>query len=289
MRLDDVAQSLRGPGSDALITFMASLSVDLGVTGDTSKARAQAVSLGWLDATTGDRTDTGILASDSCREYLFWQQRDRKLPFEGGLPYLDRAVFDNKHICEIGAGMGANLMSLSTTSANLCGLEPVAAYVQLGDIFRSREGMDTIEMHLGGAEAIPFGEDTFDLVLLVSAHQYFDIHVALKEIARILKPGGEFILIGGTLGKYFRNTGAQVIVGKGSPKDFVMTVVNTLSYMLLGRRIISSRGGFSTSRPIYPTRAAMVRWMHAAGFQQVVKPDEVSDETCFYARLPDKR
>ncbi|MDP5087031.1 MAG: class I SAM-dependent methyltransferase [Yoonia sp.] len=284
MSLDAARQYLLGDGSDALIAFMAAQSVDLAQTGDTSLPKARAVELGWLDPVTEQRTATGIFVSDSCREYLFWQKRDRKLPFENTLAHLGRAVFKDKHVCEIGAGMGANLMSLATTNTKLCGVEPVDAYIVLGDIFREREGLEPIEIRIGGAEALPFEADEVDLILLVSAHQYFDIHLALKEIARVLRPGGELILIGGTLWPYFTQIGRQVIAGKSSPKDFLITVTNTLSYMAFGRRIIPSRSGFSTARPVYPTRAAMKRWMRAAGFEQVVEPDSIEDETCFFVK-----
>lgn len=288
MQLKAAQTYLQGHGSDALITFMAGQSVVVDAAGDMSDAKAKAVELGWLDPVTGQRTTLGFLVSDSCREYLFWQQREKKLPFENALPHLKRAVFEGKYMCEIGAGMGANLMSLAGPQTRLCGVEPVEAYVQLGDIFRTREGMAPIEMRAGGAEALPFETDELDLVLLVSAHQYFDIHVALKEIARVLKQGGELILIGASFSSYLKHAGGAVMTGKSDPKAFLITVINTLSYTALGRRIIPSRSGFSTSRPIYPTRAAMVRWMRAVGLEQLEPPDAVGPETCYYARLSDR-
>lgn len=284
MQWNSVRHYLEGEGSDALITFMAGHSVDLGRNVDLSDAKAKAVALGWLNPATDQRTTAGILASDSCREYLFWQQRGKKLPFESGLPHLGRQIFEGKHICEIGAGMGANLMSLATSGATLCGVEPVADYVALGNIFRSREGMAPIEMRAGGAEALPFDAATLDLVLLVSAHQYFDIQIALKEIARVLRPGGELILIGGTLSAYVKDLGQRVIAGRHSLKDFLITVTNTLSYTAVGRRVIPNRSRFSTARPVYPSRSAMVSWMLSAGLTQVVEPQALDNETCFYAK-----
>lgn len=287
MNFDLARQHLLRDGSDALIAFMASQSVSIGDLDDTSAAKTKAVELGWLDPATNKPTDLGVMASDSCREYIFWQQRKGQLPFENALPHLDRATFAGKAVCEIGAGMGANLMSLTSTTTSLCGVEPVEAYVRLGDIFREREALPAVEIHAGGAEAMPFDGDTFDLVLLVSAHQYTDIQRALEEIARVLKPGGELILIGGTLPKFVSEIGPMTIKGSVSRKGFVITVINTLSYMAVGRRIIPSRSRFSTARPIYPTRAAMNRWMRAAGFEQVVKPDAIGDETCFYVKQSD--
>lgn len=285
MNFEAARKHLLDDGADVLITFMAAKSVPLLVLGDMDASRATAIDLGWIDPATELCTRAGVLASDSCREYVFWQQRGGQLPFENALPHLDRATFAGKAVCEIGAGMGANLMSLASTTTALCGVEPVAAYVQMGDIFREREGMPPVDIRDGAAEALPFDADTLDLVLLVSAHQYFDIRIALAEIARVLRPGGELVLIGGTLPTFVRDIGPAAMRGATSRKGFAITVANTLGYMAAGRRIIPSRGGFSTSQPVYPTRAAMVRWMRVAGLEQVVPPDHLAGETCFYATL----
>ena len=118
MKLDDrqleaARRHLLGEGSDALIRFMASQSVALKDGSVDEKAEQLARDLGWIDTATGKRTATGIFVSDSCREYLFWLGRDKALPFEGALPHLTGALFQDQYIVEIGAGMGPNLMSLA--------------------------------------------------------------------------------------------------------------------------------------------------------------------------------
>ena len=289
MKLDDrqleaARRHLLGEGSDALIRFMASQSVALKDGSVDEKAEQLARDLGWIDTATGKRTATGIFVSDSCREYLFWLGRDKALPFEGALPHLTGALFQDKYIVEIGAGMGPNLMSLAGRAGRLCGVEPVEAYAQLGAIFCARDGIAPPDMRIGSAESMPFGDNEVDLVLCITAHQYFDIRPALAEIARVLKPGGELVVIGAVFSSYAGRTAKRAIRSRGGAKTFGVTLANTLGYMALGRRIFPSRSGFTTSRPIYPTRAAMTRWMRQAGLQEAAPPGAVGPETCFYAR-----
>lgn len=48
----------------------------------------------------------------------------------------------------------------------------------------------------GAAEALPFAEGEFDVVISrYSAHHWHDVPQALREVKRVLKPGGKFILM----------------------------------------------------------------------------------------------
>jgi ubiquinone/menaquinone biosynthesis C-methylase UbiE len=54
-----------------------------------------------------------------------------------------------------------------------------------------------LEYRQGDAEALPFGVETFDLVLNVeSAHCYASIPRFLAEVHRVLRPGGELLFAG---------------------------------------------------------------------------------------------
>lgn len=293
MKLDDrqleaARQHLLGEDSGALIRFMASQSVTLkgAPVGDETVQLAR--DLGWIDGATGKRSTVGVFISDSCREYRFWLDRSKALPFEGALPYLSAALFQDKYVVEIGAGMGPNLMSLAGRARQICGVEPVEAYAQLGAIFCAREGIAPPDMRMGAAESLPFGTDEVDLVLCVSAHQYFDVRPAIAEIARVLKPGGELVVIGAAFSSYVGRTVNRAFKSQAGAKALTITVANTLGYTAFGRRIIPSRSGFTTSRPIYPTIAAMKRWMRREGFEEAAPSGPVGPETCYYARLAPK-
>jgi SAM-dependent methyltransferase len=164
------------------------------------------------------------------------------------------------------------------------GVEPVEAYVQMGTIFCEREGMEPPEVRQGAAEALPFDDGEFDLVLCVSAHQYFDLTPAFTEINRVLASNGEAIIIGGTLWPYFFGTVAELGSNPRNLKGLTITTLNTLSYSWLGRRLVPARNGFSTSRPIYPGQGAMARMLRQAGLEKASPPTPVGTETCFHVK-----
>lgn len=290
MKLDpetlSTARQILIPESGAdLIRFMANKSLHRPDSESPPEVIEQAINLGWITPKNAQFTDAGLLIGDSCREYLFWKERDQNLPFEDALPFLTRANFEGKYIIEIGAGMGANLMSLNGTAGRLCGVDPIEAYVQLGSLFREREGIKEVQIMLGGAENLPLPDDEADLTLCVSAHQYFDIHKALPELARITRPGGEVIILGATLGQYAKNSGRAVLRNRGAGlKEYAITMINTLSYQLMGQRILKPRSGFSTSRPIYPSKGFMTRQLAAVGLEPIAPAQHAAGECCFYLR-----
>ena len=281
---DRAKAAFLGPESDHLIACLAGLNLGRPVEDDHSLALA--AELGWT--LPGDRSLTALggLVSDSCREYLFWIERGRRLPFLGFTDALTETAFHGKAVLEIGAGMGANLMSLSPLASKVEGLEPVAIYRQMGAILRQREGLPAARHGPGLAEALPHADASFDVVLCVSAHQYMDLAPAFAEAARVLRPGGELILIGGVLDKYLREVLRDLPRRPALIRPGLVTLVNTLGYMALGRRVLPARGGATTSRPIYPPASSVCRLLADAGLSVTVPGTVLSDERVFRATNP---
>lgn len=222
--------------------------------------RNQAMELGWID--DGDAlTPHGYCVSDSCREYRFWTERDRALPFEGAAPALSLDGFAGMSVIEIGCGMGANLMSLQKVTDRLVGIEPCGVYIQMGQLLREKDGLPALRIESCPAERITMPDGEFDIALCVSSHQYLDIAAAFSEIARILKPGGKIMLIGGTFSTYF----LSLSVSEGLKADLI-TLANTVSYMAARKRVVPARQGTFTGRPIYPPISSLRRWLHQVGF-----------------------
>ncbi len=278
----EIRERLLDVNSGVLIQFMCDKSLQRDTTAAPSYAAHIASELGWTDGLNGPLTSQGRLVADSCREYSFWLERDKALPFEGAAPHLTASYFSDRTVLEIGSGMGANLLSLKAAGAKVIGVEPTDVYRHLGQIFAEREELDCADLRCGQAEALPFGDNEIDTVLCVSAHQYFEVHQALAEISRILKPGGELIIVGGTLQTYGVENAKNLVRGMAGAKAYIITIVNSLSYMAAGRRVLLSRGEFSTSRPIYPSRTAMRRWLRSAELDEVSPTCRVDSETCFH-------
>ncbi|MBS0975059.1 class I SAM-dependent methyltransferase, partial [Serratia rubidaea] len=57
-------------------------------------------------------------------------------------------------------------------------------------------GLDNIQTQQGMAETLPFADGEFDLVISrYSAHHWHDVGQALREVKRVLKPGGRAIMM----------------------------------------------------------------------------------------------
>ena len=242
--------------------------------------------LGWVGAGGAGLTETGWFAADSCREYVFWRERNRKLPFADHVPHVISECLVGKEVLELGSGSGINLMSIGSQARNVVGLEPMGIYRQIGAILALVEGYDNITSLAGRAEALPFETGQFDTVLCVSAHQYFDINPAFREIARVLKPGGEVVLVSGVLSGFAAGSVGQLWAGLGPARNYLVTIVNTLGYMFLGRRIVVRPSKWSTAFPVYPSRWAMLRMLRKAGLEPVAPPAPIGREAMFRARKP---
>ncbi len=59
----------------------------------------------------------------------------------------------------------------------------------------ARRGLSNVDTQLGAAESLPFDDATFDLVFSrYSAHHWADVGAALREMRRVLKPGGRVVI-----------------------------------------------------------------------------------------------
>lgn len=95
-----------------------------------------------------------------------------------------------KLVIDLGAGTGKFTKLLVQTEADVIGVEPVT---EMREQFT--RGLPGLRVLAGSAEAIPLGTASADAVVCVQAFHWFATEVALREIHRVLKPGGRLGLI----------------------------------------------------------------------------------------------
>ena len=129
-----------------------------------------------------------ISFDDRCIDYA----RDRFAAVAGtdGWPYATAL--------EIGCGTGFFLLNLKQAGvldeAHVSDLSPgmVAAAIRNGAAL----GFD-VDGRVADAESIPYDDATFDLVVGHAVlHHIPDVELALREVLRVLKPGGRFVFAG---------------------------------------------------------------------------------------------
>lgn len=114
-------------------------------------------------------------------------------------PYLPALVdfhrWAGRRALEVGTGMGVDHVRLARAGARLAGVDLTPLHLQVTAARLRREGL-TSELVRADAEALPFADASFDFVyscgvlFLVPA-----IQRAVDEIHRILRPGGEVLVM----------------------------------------------------------------------------------------------
>lgn len=287
-QLDLARRALLASDSQLLLDFMFKLSLSQPAQASPS-VLGLSRDLGWVESGSTRLTTLGWLVGDVVREYQFWIERGRKTHGEDDHPLLAAERYEGKTVLEPGSGFGCNLLSLSRRPGRFVGVEPVGLYRQLTPIFAEREGVPEPLVFEGSGESLPFSDDEFDVVLCYSSHQYMDIRLALREMARVLRPGGQLQIIGGTLDAYARNMGRRVFEGRELKPalKYALTVANTLGYEYLGRRFVIPRGAAATTAPVYPRGPFIWKWVREVGLAP--RPDllrRFSGETAFFADKP---
>ncbi len=105
-------------------------------------------------------------------------------------------------ILDVGCGGGSTVRKLAAVApqGRVVGIDyspasvAVSRQTNLDDIQRGR-----VQIELGSVAALPFADGTFDLVTAVETHYYWpDLAANVREIYRVLKPGGRVALIAET-------------------------------------------------------------------------------------------
>jgi len=103
---------------------------------------------------------------------------------------LESHFYEDKKVIDIGCGPRGSLEWVPDTTLAY-GLDPLA-----NDYLKLNKGKHQMTYVSASAEAIPFENHYFDVVSSFNSLDHVDdLEASLKEIYRVLKPGGDFLLI----------------------------------------------------------------------------------------------
>jgi SAM-dependent methyltransferase len=107
------------------------------------------------------------------------------------LPLVARHLGSARRVLDIGCGEGQVARRVAALGAEVVGVDPTASQVREA---RVRGRGPTYAR--GRAEALPCRSGAFDAVVLCLALEHVDaFEVAFDEVARVLEPGGRFLLV----------------------------------------------------------------------------------------------
>jgi demethylmenaquinone methyltransferase/2-methoxy-6-polyprenyl-1,4-benzoquinol methylase len=102
-------------------------------------------------------------------------------------------------LLDLATGTGDQLLSLydSGKIASGVGIDPAEGMLAIGREKIARRRLSaTLSLILGSAEQIPFGDRSFDIVTIsFGIRNVTDVPLALKEMHRVLKPGGRALIL----------------------------------------------------------------------------------------------
>lgn len=96
---------------------------------------------------------------------------------------------------DVGCGPGAALEHAAATGAQVAGVDPSPSMVS-----RASKRVPTADVRVGSAEDLPFPDDHFTVVVNVASfHHWADRDAGLREILRVLTPGGRLHIMEGMI------------------------------------------------------------------------------------------
>ncbi len=98
-----------------------------------------------------------------------------------------------KDVLDLGAGTGKLTTRLVERGLDVVAVDPIPEMLEL-----LSNSLPETPALLGTAEDIPLPDDSVDAVLVAQAWHWFDPERAVKEVARVLRPGGRLGLIWNT-------------------------------------------------------------------------------------------
>jgi ArsR family transcriptional regulator len=115
-----------------------------------------------------------------------------------GTAFTTQAIFallpENAIVADLGCGTGRTAARLGPWVGKVIGIDSSAAMLKAAKA--RTEGLENVELRRGDLTAIPIDTATCDTALLMLVLSYVaEPEAVLKELARILKPGGRAVVI----------------------------------------------------------------------------------------------
>jgi ubiquinone/menaquinone biosynthesis C-methylase UbiE len=117
--------------------------------------------------------------------------------FPDVMPRIDRNApfLKGKRVLEIGCGMGFDTVELLRRGARVTATDLTPAAIEVARKHLALEGLKADDLHVANALDLQFEDESFDAVYSIGClHHTGDMHRAVGEVHRVLKPGGRAIV-----------------------------------------------------------------------------------------------
>ncbi|HVP38546.1 MAG TPA: methyltransferase domain-containing protein [Candidatus Saccharimonadales bacterium] len=99
-------------------------------------------------------------------------------------------------VLDLATGTAHSAMALPPAAGVVVGLDLTLAMMREGRAMADERGLGHLRFVAGDAQELPFADAAFDRVVSrIAPHHFLDIGAALREVRRVLRPGGRFAMI----------------------------------------------------------------------------------------------
>jgi len=113
-----------------------------------------------------------------------------------GLSVLERVpLTKSNNVLDVATGPGTMAMLLSPLVKQVTGIDFADQMIEQAREQVSKRGINNIDLHVGDAQTLPFADESFDAAFSMFGLIFFpDRNQGLKEMVRVLRPGGKVAL-----------------------------------------------------------------------------------------------
>jgi ubiquinone/menaquinone biosynthesis C-methylase UbiE len=140
-------------------------------------------------STTDVRRQFGTVAAAYAVSAVHTSGADLRALVEGA------GLTGNERVLDIGCGAGHTALAIAPLAASVVALDVTPEMLDVAARLAAERGVGNIEFRLADVAALPFEDNSFDVVTSrFSAHHYHNPSRAVTEAARVLRPGGRLLL-----------------------------------------------------------------------------------------------
>ncbi|MDI7275646.1 MAG: methyltransferase domain-containing protein [Anaerolineae bacterium] len=168
------------------------------------------------------------------------------------------SVMPDDRVLDVGTGTGAlaSVVAQSTAAGQVVAIDPTLQMLRRAQENAARAGLSArISFCRGSAEDLPFGNESFDVILTSMAMHHTDVRKTLAEVARVLRRGGRL-----AIADVARNPRWEGALGP------LLRLAMAAYHLLSTRSLAITRAEMATYRQIF-AKADWEAMLREAGFE----------------------
>ena len=202
--------------------------------------------------------------------FVLWNMNSRHSKVtDWGLSHISIEKHDT--VLDVGCGGGRTVSKLAAiaTQGKVYGVDYSTESVAVANrTNRQWVDMARVEIREGSVSQLPFSEDAFDLVTAVETHFWWpDLPTDMREVLRVLKPGGMLIMIAEVY------KGAKTMTAKVAEKYLPLSGMTLLS--VDEHRELFANAGYSDVQVI---EESVKGWICGVGRKPSMPKGSISDD-----------